>query len=53
MDVRIRADVVCWHNLVKPIAQTIKYLLLRSREPLATKFCCGLVCRVQSTEGLL
>ena len=53
VDVLIGADVVCWPNLVKPILQTIKYLLLRSREPLATKFCCGFVCRAQSTEDLL
>ncbi|KAE8904042.1 hypothetical protein PF002_g24187 [Phytophthora fragariae] len=52
VDVLIGADVVCWPNLVKPILQTIKYLLLRSRSPLETKFCCGFVCRAQSTEDL-
>lgn len=53
VDVLIGADVVCWPILVKPILQTIKYLLLRSRNPLETKFCCGFVCRAQSTEDLL
>ncbi|CAI5701281.1 unnamed protein product [Peronospora effusa] len=53
VDVLIGADVVCWPILVKPILQTIKYLLLRSRDPLKTKFCCGFVCRAQSTEDLL
>ncbi|KAF1778808.1 S-adenosyl-L-methionine-dependent methyltransferase [Phytophthora cactorum] len=52
VDVLIGADVVCWPILVKPILQTIKYLLLRSRNPLETKFCCGFVCRAQSTEDL-
>lgn len=52
VDVLIGADVVCWPMLVKPILQTIKYLLLRSREPLQTKFCCGFVCRAQSTQDL-
>ncbi|RLN58375.1 hypothetical protein BBJ28_00014576 [Nothophytophthora sp. Chile5] len=52
VDVLIGADVVCWPMLVKPILQTIKYLLLRSREPLETRFCCGFVCRAQSTEDL-
>ena len=53
VDVLIGADVVCWPNLVKPMLQTIKYLLLRSRDPLNAKFCCGFVCRAQSTEELL
>ena len=53
VDVLIGADVVCWPNLVKPILQTIKYLLLRSCDPLSAKFCCGFVCRAQSTEDLL
>jgi hypothetical protein len=53
VDVLIGADVVCWPILVKPILQTIKYLLQRSRKPLETKFCCGFVCRAQSTEDLL
>lgn len=53
VDLLIGADVVCWPILVKPILQTIKYLLLRSRDPLKTKFCCGFVCRAQSTEDLL
>ncbi|KAH7463765.1 hypothetical protein PRIC1_006533 [Phytophthora ramorum] len=53
VDMLIGADVVCWPILVKPILQTIKYLLLRSRKPLETKFCCGFVCRAQSTEDLL
>ncbi|RLN93588.1 hypothetical protein BBJ28_00016334 [Nothophytophthora sp. Chile5] len=52
VDVLIGADVVCWPMLVKPILQTIKYLLLHSREPLKTRFCCGFVCRAQSTEDL-
>ncbi|TDH71389.1 hypothetical protein CCR75_009525 [Bremia lactucae] len=52
VDMLIGADVVCWPMLVNPILQTIKYLLLRSREPLTTKFCCGFVCRAQSTESL-
>ncbi|POM63782.1 hypothetical protein PHPALM_20772 [Phytophthora palmivora] len=53
VDMLIGADVVCWPILVKPILQTVKYLLLRSRNPLETKFCCGFVCRAQSTEELL
>ncbi|EEY57050.1 uncharacterized protein PITG_10625 [Phytophthora infestans T30-4] len=53
IDILIGADVICWPILVKPILQTIKYLLLRSRKPLETKFCCGFVCRAQSTEKLL
>ncbi|CAH0515686.1 unnamed protein product [Peronospora belbahrii] len=53
VDVIIGADVVCWPVLVKPILQTIKHLLLRSRDPLKTKFCCGFVCRARSTEDLL
>ncbi|KAG7386843.1 hypothetical protein PHYPSEUDO_015153 [Phytophthora pseudosyringae] len=53
VDMLIGADVVCWPILVKPILQTVKYLLLRSRNPLVTKFCCGFVCRAQSTEDLL
>ncbi|ETO80969.1 hypothetical protein F444_04645 [Phytophthora nicotianae P1976] len=53
VDVLIGADVVCWPMLVKPILQTIKYLLLRSNNPLETQFCCGFVCRAQSTEDLL
>ncbi|KAI9910745.1 hypothetical protein PsorP6_010852 [Peronosclerospora sorghi] len=44
------ADVVCWPGLVKPILQTIKYLLLRSRDPLKGTFCCGFLCRAQATE---
>ncbi|CEG35978.1 Predicted methyltransferase [Plasmopara halstedii] len=52
VDMLIGADVVCWPNLVKPILQTVKYLLLRSRNSIKTKFCCGLVCRAQSTEDL-
>eukprot|EP00644_Phytophthora_capsici_P001906 jgi/Phyca11/6817/fgenesh1_pm.PHYCAscaffold_14_\ len=52
VDVLIGADVVCWPILVKPILQTIKYLLLRSKNPLETKFCCGFVCRAQSTQDL-
>ncbi|KAI9907453.1 hypothetical protein PsorP6_004734 [Peronosclerospora sorghi] len=44
------ADVVCWPVLVKPILQTIKYLLLRSRDPLKRMFCCGFVCRAHATE---
>lgn len=53
VDVLIGADVVCWPDLVKPILQTVKYLLQRSRDPLQSKFCCGFVCRAQSTEDLL
>ncbi|KAG2528817.1 hypothetical protein JM16_002463 [Phytophthora kernoviae] len=52
VDVLIGADVVCWPILIKPILQTIKYLLQRSQKPLETKFCCGFVCRAQSTEDL-
>lgn len=52
VDILIGADVVCWPLLVKPILQTVKYLLLRSRNPLKTKFYCGFVCRAQSTESL-
>ncbi|KAI9922678.1 hypothetical protein PsorP6_002568 [Peronosclerospora sorghi] len=49
-DVLHGADVVCWPVLVNPILQTIKYLLLRSRDPLKGTFCCGFVCRAQATE---
>ncbi|KAI9916438.1 hypothetical protein PsorP6_017852 [Peronosclerospora sorghi] len=49
VDVLLGADVVCWPVLVKPILQTIKYLL-RSRDPLKGTFCCGFLCRAQATE---
>ncbi|KAI9918489.1 hypothetical protein PsorP6_012231 [Peronosclerospora sorghi] len=50
VDVLHGADVVCWPVLVKPILQTIKYLLMRSSDPLKGTFCCGLLCRAQATE---
>ncbi|KAI9918765.1 hypothetical protein PsorP6_012199 [Peronosclerospora sorghi] len=39
VDVLHGADVVCWPVLVNPIMQTIKYLLMRSRDPLKGTFC--------------
>lgn len=44
---------MCWPTLVKPILQTIKYLMLRAESPLNAIFYCGFVCRAQSTEDLL
>ena len=39
----ICAVVVVWSTTVKSSLETIKYLVLRSHDPLGTKFCCGFV----------
>jgi hypothetical protein len=51
-DVLIGADIVCWPNYVGPLLQTVKAIMLRSADPLASRLYLGFVCRALHTKRL-